>query len=202
MFTSLLFRMLSTIVLTLAPATWQFSATTPMTSYSSGSALAFNFPVEDGNHPTVNYFWTPQTRPMSGAMTALFGVTVSNPNVVFNYAFEPGNTCVFPAHVRLLMARNDYTKVNNKNFEFTRWWSNPQAVQLAPGSFELVVPLTPDNWSDIYGQSGSANPDQFALALQHPAMLGFSFGGGCFFGHGVNTSNGTATFVVINYYAQ
>src|ERR1051326_7957619 len=97
MFTSLLFRMLSTIVLTLAPATWQFSATPPLTSHSSGSALAFNYPVEDGTHPTVNYFWTPQTRPMSGAMTALFGVTVSNPHVVFNYAFEPETHVGVPA---------------------------------------------------------------------------------------------------------
>jgi len=35
--------------------------------------------------------------------------------------------------------------------------------------------------------------------LQHPAMLGFSFGGGCFFGHGVNVSGGMAQFLVWGY---
>ena len=62
--------------------------------------------------------------------------------------------------------------------------------------------LTPDQWSSVYGKTG--NYDATALAgfrdaLANLGHIGMTFGGGCFFGHGVNVSGGTARFVLIGY---
>ena len=185
------------------PKNWTFSALVPITDYAYNGAVVFDFPVEDGTQPTVNYFWTPQNKHISGALTAAFQMVTSSSSVVFNYQFESSNTCVNPAHVRLLMARNDYNKTNNPDYANTRWWSNPIAALLTGGStVQLRVPLTPDQWSNINGQFGNSDTttlNGFNNTLQHPAMLGFSFGGGCFFGHGVNVSGGTAQFFLWGY---
>jgi hypothetical protein len=103
------------------------------------------------------------------------------------------------------MARNDWSKYPNPDYENTRWWSNPIAYELVGGSVvQLKVPLSANQWSNIYGHFGNfsaATASGFNSTLQHPAMIGFSFGGGCFFGHGVNVSNGTARFIVWGYTA-
>src|SRR5262245_35322918 len=88
--------------LSLNPKNWTFSATVPITDYAYNGAVAFDFPLENGTHPTVNYFWTPQSKPVSGSLIAAFQIVTSS-SVVFNYQFESSNTCVYPAHVRLLM---------------------------------------------------------------------------------------------------
>jgi len=190
-------------VLSLNPKNWTFSSTRLITDYAYNGALAFDFPVEDGLHPTVNYFWSAQTKPLSGALTTTIQIVTSSPSVVFNYQFEPSNTCIYPAHVRLLMARSDFEKTKNPDYANTRWWSNPIAALLVGGStVQLRVPLTPDQWSNIYGQFGNSDAttlNGFSNMLQHPAMVGLSFGGGCFFGHGVNVSGGTAQFLLWGY---
>jgi hypothetical protein len=195
--------LLSAQGLSLNPRNWSFSATVPITDYAYNGAVVFDFPVEDGTHPTVNYFWTPQTKSISGALTAAFQIATSSSSVVFNYQFDSSNNCIDPAHVRLLMARKDFNKTNNPDYANTRWWSNPTAALLTGGStVQLRVPLTPDQWSNINGQSGNYDAttlNGFNKMLQQPAMLGFSFGGGCFFGHGVNVSGGMAQFLVWGY---
>jgi hypothetical protein len=193
-------RFLSAQSLSLNPANWVFSATIHMTDYAHNNGVAFNFPVEDGTHPRVDYFWSSETKPLSGTITTSFQIATSSPSVVFNYVFEPTNTCSYPAHVRLLLAAKGFNNLSSPNYVNDRWWSNPTAALLVGGStVTLTVPLTPDQWSNVNGQFGTAQPAGFANALQHPAMLGFSYGGGCFFGHGVNVSGGTAQFFVGGY---
>jgi len=195
--------LLSAQGLSLNPRNWSFSATVPITDYAYNGAVVFDFPVEDGKHPAVNYFWAPHTKPISVALTAAFQIATASSSVVFNYQFDSSNTCIYPAHVRLLMARRDFDKKHNPDYANTRWWSNPTAAFLTGGSaVQLSVPLTPDQWSNINGQSGNYDAttrEGFNDMLQHPAMLGFSFGGGCFFGHGVNVSGGTAQFLLWGY---
>jgi hypothetical protein len=68
-----------------------------------------------------------------------------------------------------------------------RWWSNPTSFVLAPtdGVVTLSVPLRGGQWTNVGGMTGVQQPDGFAAALAHPANVGMTFGGGCFFGHGV-----------------
>jgi hypothetical protein len=116
----------------------------------------------------------------------------------FNFMFETGNTCANPAHARLSFARTGWSK----GAEFYRWWANSNAYELAPGGVTLAIPLTPSQWSSVFGKLGSqdtASLDGFRSALKDVAQVGLVFGGGCFFGHGVSVSGGSAKFIMTNY---
>ena len=118
----------------------------------------------------------------------------------FNYMLDPDNVCTVPATVRLFLERQN----DDFSQEFYRWWANPTGYELQPtsGSVTMTVPLTPDQWSSVYGKAGNYNAAAlagFQDALGHLGNVGMTFGGGCFFGHGVNVSGGSARFVLINY---
>ena len=110
----------------------------------------------------------------------------------FRYKTESANTCDTPASVHLLIQRrgDDLTR------EFYRWWSNPLAILLEEGEHTILVPLTPDQWSSVDGKTGDAAPEEFADALREADRVGMTFGGGCFFGHGVVVSGRDATFAL------
>jgi hypothetical protein len=57
-----------------------------------------------------------------------------------------------------------------------------------PGNTTLAVPLTPDQWSSVFGRFGKQNAttlNGFQDVLGNLGHVGMTFGGGCFFGHGV-----------------
>jgi hypothetical protein len=113
---------------------------------------------------------------------------------------EPFNTCATPATVRPYIWSN-----RNGHGEFDSWWSNPAAIPLAAGTTMLRVALTPDRWSSAngkFGNSDAAARAAFDRALVNVSSLGFSLGGGCFFGHGVNVPAGTARFALVGYGVQ
>ena len=90
----------------------------------------------------------------------------------------------------------------NSPGDFDRWWSNPIAFELSAGSATITVPLAPDQWSSVNGKVGNADAGAlagFQSALKAVSSLGLTFGGGCFFGHGVDVSGGTARFVLLKY---
>jgi hypothetical protein len=122
---------------------------------------------------------------------------------VFVYNLEPGNTCSYPAHVRFLLQEkgDDLTGTNGK--QYFRWWSTSIAYQLAPGEAELSAPLSDlDQWTSVFGEKANASAAAaagFKQAMANLANVGFAFGGGCFYGHGVRVSGGDATFAVTKY---
>jgi hypothetical protein len=66
----------------------------------------------------------------------------------------------------------------------------------------MKVPLNPDQWSSAFGQTGNANAQANAgwnNALKNVRYLGLTFGGGCFYGHGVSVSDGTATLTIFAF---
>jgi hypothetical protein len=78
------------------------------------------------------------------------------------------------------------------------WWAD-NAFTLAPESSTLQVPLAPDHWADMDGWRANAFPGlqrDFNFAKANVQAYGMSFGGGCFYGHGVSTIGGTAEFEV------
>jgi len=73
--------------------------------------------------------------------------------------------------------------------------------ELVAGSGALTVPLTAGQWSSVFGKLGNRDAsslDEFRHAEKYVVQVGLVFGGGCFFGHGVNVSGGTAKFIMTN----
>ena len=76
------------------------------------------------------------------------------------------------------------------------------AYTLAPGARELVAPLDPAQWSSVLGKrgtDGAAARHGFEAGLAQLGNVGMTFGGGCFFGHGVFVTGGTARFITTEY---
>jgi hypothetical protein len=143
---------------------------------------------------------TAYTKPMASAssISMTLSITASS-GVVFDYHTEASNTCPGSATVRLyFQQQGDDLTIADATY---RWWSNPSARVLAPtdGPTRLKVPLHGDKWTDVNGMTGVQQPSGFATALAHPANVGLTFGGGCFFGHGVFIDGGTATFTLTGF---
>ena len=133
-------------------------------------------------------------------------VTTGSP--VFGWESNVDNLppgCASPPAARLYIQSGswNYTAPDGSN----RWWSNPVSFTLASGTATLSVPLQPDQWSDTYGQEGDSSPTtekEFAEAIANVNFIGMTFGGGCFFGHGVNISGpgATAQFILKSFTIQ
>lgn len=150
--------------------------------------------------PEVDYVLHPQLDPITASKIRIkVQVAVTGGSPLFGFMTEPGNTCSTPAHVRAI--------VWDKNFndsEFGRWWSNPSAVQLSAttGIVTIDIPVSPEHWSSVYGKRGIDSPSALAgwqWAFTNPGKIGLTFGGGCFFGHGVYVTGGTADFRLLEY---
>lgn len=148
---------------------------------------------------------------MSKAKTLIVVVRIQTTGQpTWRYDSAPDNTCITPAHLRPYIAVGE----NNSHFNDTgRWWSNStqpgtnfQLDTLPPNAditLTLVMDLTdPAQWSDVNGESGNLNANtisQFAVTKTALGEMGFTLGGGCFFGHGVAVVGGTATMTLIQY---
>lgn len=128
------------------------------------------------------------------SVTMTFAIEGVSP--VFGWKTEKQNTCDRPAAVRVMIEKpgdQDLTDANG------RFWSNPQHVNLALGFSTLTVPLDGTTWSNVFGE---VNPSAFKKLLKKPGVVGMTFGGGCFFGHGVYVSSGSASFNLTSYSFQ
>jgi hypothetical protein len=159
----------------------------------------FTFPAAS---PGINYL----TRPINGIATPGKGIsltfTVAAPvGAVFDWRTNPNNTCNpgTPGTVRLFIDRAG----DNGTAQQYRYWSTPGFSSLAPGQYTITATWDPTQWTDVYGAKGSANPVLFAQAIQYMAQVGMTFGGGCFYGHGVfNSGAGPATFTINSFTVQ
>jgi hypothetical protein len=96
---------------------------------------------------------------------------------------------------------DDLSGTNGK--QYFRWWSSSVAYKLAPGLATLSASLTDVGQRvSVFGEKANANTVAtagFKQAVANLGNVGFSFGGGCVFGHGVRVSGGDARFSVINF---
>ena len=125
-------------------------------------------------------------------------IVTRNPPVIFRYDTEPENSYHpnwNPANVRPVI-RCEMPSPDD------RWWAASAPGQwyiLAPGSATLIVPIEPRLWVNVVGQAGNTRPAQFRAAMQRPRQVGVTFGGGLFFGHGVDVSGGHGDFILRRY---
>jgi len=81
--------------------------------------------------------------------------------------------------------------------EAHRWYATFATLLLDPGDHEIVAPLDGE-WTAVHTSSRSLNPMAFRAALAAAESIGFVFGGGDGFGHGV-CADGPARFVLIDF---
>jgi hypothetical protein len=181
--------------LSLKPRNWYPLGNYTLSTAPDGS-LTFAFPHDQ---LTANYLYSTVKLPSKlnpkSISVSLVITTVGTPT--WNYMFEPENVCDTPATVRpWVLAHNDWSG------ESGRWWSNPISYQLAAGSTTMTIPVSPSQWSNVNGHFGDFDATTTAAfydAFLHLTSVGVTFGGGCFFGHGVSVSNGDANFYLTNY---
>jgi hypothetical protein len=193
--------------ISLAARDWAFTAAVgqvpSLTNNASGN-LTFQFPVVTdfvpGTDPaSVNYLETTRESSLRAGTSILITISIiTTGSPVYNYATESDNTCVVDATARPIIDTGGPG-------QYDRWWPkpNPIAYKLSEGATAtLAVPLTPDPWSSVYGEFGNANPQAeagFSAALDNVTLIGLTFGGGCFFGHGVSVSNGTSELEILAF---
>ncbi len=143
---------------------------------------------------------------LSGTLVATFAVITSPSNpgtsVSFDWETEAGNTCFgVPATTRFYIQD---TQVGQGQVNNYRWWANPTSyvLQDSGGTVTLSVPLTSDQWSNTFGTFGTGNLKAFNGTISNADRIGLVYGGGCFFGHGVSVSQGTATFELQSFGTQ
>ena len=176
-------------------ALWfSISEPNPYPVANNGSALTFNFPSSG----SIHYLYTASPRQIvRGTLSVTFQIATTGP-VVFNSLDT--TACGVAPSVRPFFWANGAGNGDND-----RWWSNPRAFTLAPGSTTITVPLEPEAWSNVSGRYGNADHAiqyAFEKALTNVTRFGLTFGGGCSFGHGINISGGTATFTLSDYSVQ
>ena len=186
--------------LSLSPGAWSIRYSQRMPPNPSLADLGWSFDFPRGTYckkkhdcPGVHYVTTRYRKPISANATLVISFQiVTQGEVRFNYQLEPSNTCSSPATVRAFLQRadDDLYAANG------RFWSNPIATILAPGNFTMAIKLHRDQWTNVEGQHDRAG---FEALLGKIGNVGITFGGGCFFGHGVNVEGGSARFFMSSF---
>jgi hypothetical protein len=160
---------------------------------------AFDFPKgtdfckRKDNCRGVHYVMTAYTKPIDeGSTITVKGRIEITGTPRFNYHLEPLNTCNAAPHARVLLQRSNDDMYASDN----RYWSSPVAIPLVPGDFSVSITVEKDQWTNV---DSTFNGNGFDQTLQSIGNTGLTFGGGCFFGHGINVSGGSATFVVTKF---
>ena len=142
---------------------------------------------------------------LEGPNTSLAGRTITAKfridalGATFHYYGEPDG-CGTPASVRLYFSSNG-SFGSKKDWYSNFWWSNSTGSYsvLRNGEVMISAKVSSSNWSNWDGHQGTVREEGFAAAAADPALIGFSFGGGCFYENGVGASGGTATFTMLSF---
>jgi len=175
---------------------WEIGPTIDGRNYSSGMPLhpaqtgdgwAFDFPIEG----SVHY------------VTYKYGSLAAKTKIVMRYRIEaePSVQFIPPCCAQLLgVGPTMYfqQKGDDWNADGKRWWATFNAPwPIVSGEHELVIPLD-GRWTSVYTMTADANPDKFIAAKNNSERIGFTFGGGDGYGHGVYAT-GPARFVVTDF---
>jgi hypothetical protein len=148
------------------------------------------------------------TRSNTGALygNLFFTVTITTTgSPQFIKAPEEGNTCDTPANFRAYVEAPDWADFYNPDgtekpgARHKRWWSNSTTVTLAGTlTVSMSVPIRGDMWTSVFGASGDSSEAAmwFAQTMNNPGAAGFTYGSGCWSGHGIFVTGGTAKFTL------
>ena len=185
--------------LDLSAGVWQILNNGATLFNDAEGGLYFDFPVEEDTSckpgcDNVNYLLTTHVpTSISGMIRVTLRVDSTGGTPEFQYTT---NAACSPASVRAMIWSND-----NDYSDGYRWWSNPIAYTLDAGYVTWNIPIDPAWWSGVFGQRANSSNQalhQWARAISDVSSLAVTFGG-CFFGHGVFVTGGTARFTIQNY---
>ena len=178
-------------MVSLKPQDWYtyYGAAMPLHPVTDPSgAWSFELPsLLSGGH--VNYVQTP-----FNATTALHNVTIAfriESNAPQYVVVDTSDH--LPATVHLFLEQ-----MNDNGDPNGRWWATWSKYDLGSQdntTITFVIPLTPDQWSNVEGQRDAT---AFYAALGNIGWIGITFGGQSFFGHGVALNGGSAKYVLVD----
>ena len=159
----------------------------PSMSQNADGTYYVDLPYQDGLHYVVQ---GAQSDPTGKTITIKFELVGAGELL----ASDPGETC--PCSVSLYLQQQGDTLTAAD--EFKRWFS--RKIPLNPQG-EASVVVSPENWIQVFGKSGSDSPQQFQAAMSNLANVGFTFGGRHFAGHGIHVKRetGSMRFVLKEY---
>ena len=153
----------------------------PSTLAAHPEGLAFDFPNPSATNGHVNY------------VTFRHGSLSGKKQIRMRYRIEADASTNFypkccagsPSSIVLYFQR----KGDNWSTDGWRWWSTfSYHMPLKPGEYELVAPLegSPSaDWTSVSTYSWSTSPGTYQKAIEEADRVGFTFGGGDGWGHGV-----------------
>jgi hypothetical protein len=160
----------------------------PLHPIQTPDGWAFDFPLQTG---TVNY------------VTYRFGSLAGKTHIVMRYRIEtdtgveirptsdPAFLSIGPT-VYFERANDDWVTDNY------RWWDTlDRTVPIVAGEFQLDVPLD-GRWTDVMGGTPAPDAAGFQAAIRKADRVGFTFGGGTGYGHGV-FATGPARFTLLSF---
>jgi hypothetical protein len=211
---ALLLAMFSTATIAAKPVTaadpmdanaWEIGPITPTQNYS------VNMPLSPSPHPDGWSFDIPYPNAEAGHVhyvTFKHGPLTGKTRIVLRYRLEMADRVQlvptkeqpnsYPSILTLYFQRRDDDWSGRGKYETYRWWATfHSAMPLTAGEHELSVPLD-GNWTAIQTSSAATNPKGFRDAIRDAERVGFTFGGGDGYGHGVYAT-GPARFVVTSF---
>ena len=184
---------------------WEIGPVTPRRNYS------VNMPLHPAPHPQGGfYFDIPYPVAAAGHVhyvTFRHGSLEGKSRIVLRYRLEtaPGVQLVptkerpgVPSILSIYFQRAGDNWSGRGPFEAYRWFSTFRTHSpITPGEHELSVRLD-EGWTAVQTSSVRTNPAAFRDAVQNADRVGFVFGGGDGYGHGVYAT-GPARFVVTSF---
>lgn len=184
---------------------WEIGPVIDGENYSKGMPLrpslhsegvSFNFRQPTASMGHVNYV-TIRLGPLKGKKSIRMRYRIeADPSTNFYPKCCPGKLSTI---VLYFQRRGD-----NWTSEGWRWWSTfTYHRPLKPGDYVLEAPLkatTTSNWTSVTGSKALNNP-AYNRAIDNADRVGFTFGGGDGWGHGVYAT-GPAKFVLKEFVVQ
>jgi hypothetical protein len=172
-----------------APA-WSFRYSPGMSKHPTpaiGSGWQFDFPQQDG----VHYLTTPFTAAVLGKTITVTSQVIGDP--VYAWHDDECKGSPATAHIMVEQQGDDLIKGSG------RWWYGvPVPLTVGPPT-TVVAPIVQGRWTNVYGEF---DPVGFDEAMTHPGFVGLTFGGGCFYGHGVWLQAGASRMIVRDFTIQ
>lgn len=173
------------------PSGW--TADTDGNSYGTtvDASGSFDFPLS----PNGVHYVTKACGPIDPKSTITLSYRVdADPGVSFCPSSDPKSLSIGPT---LYFQREGDDWSGQGRSETYRWWATfASPMPIVPGNHVVSAPLA-GRWTAVETSNSIGNSQAFLDALAHAARIGFTFGGGTGYGHGV-FATGKARFTLLS----
>jgi hypothetical protein len=169
--------------------------------------ISFDFPVSptsdpDSTNPWDGYFtYLGKPIPAGSKNLILEFKIIASDGIKWNYKSDTfNNGCDYSkASFHVYIAKGPIYADDTSH----RWWyTSGFILQNTPDVVKFSVPLDGTGWAGIYAGQATDNLPAFQETLAGADWVGITFGGGCFYSHGVNVTGGTARFNLQRMYCE